>query len=217
MFPRLQVSAFVRLISSKKRNPMPLDSTSSPQLVQGEEFVPELDYFTTMEQSSRPPRAPVPFSALFSGMQYNPSPPTPPEASSIFLVMQYDSSPPTSPESSSVFSGMQYDPSPPTPTESSSVQNNRQVPTLTLHVPQTIKYEQPVNTVVGRYRAKFETSPPGLTRRNEDFIKNMINSEVPLPTRASLAVANTVSPSSSFPNFYFPLHLPCPSSSSFKP
>lgn len=137
-----------------------------------------------MDQSSPPspppPAAPVPFSALFSGMQYDPPPATPPE-------------------SSSIFSGMQYDPSPPTLTGSLSMQHNWQVPTPTLHVPQTMQYEQSVRPVVGRYRAKFQTSPPGLTRQNENFITDMINSEGPLPTNSSLALANTVSCSSSFP------------------
>lgn len=136
-----------------------------------------------MDQSSPPspppPAAPVPFSALFSGMQYDPPPPMPPE-------------------SPSIFSGMQYHPSQPTLTGSLSMQHNWQVPTPTLHVPQTRYYEQSVGPVVGRYRAKFQTSPPGLTRQNDDFMRDMINSEGPLPTNSSLALANAVSCSSSF-------------------
>lgn len=128
---------------------------------------------TAMAHSSPAPVAPVPFSPLFSGMQYDPPPPTPTEYSSIF-------------------SGMQYDPSPPTPPEPSSRQYNQQVPTHTLHVPQTMQY-QAIRPAVGRYRAKFEISPPALTRQNVNFIANMVNSEGPLPTNSTLALANTVS------------------------
>lgn len=117
--------------------------------------------------------SPVPFSPLFSGMQYDPPPPTPTEKSSIF-------------------SGIQYDPSPPT-RESSVRQYNRQVLTPTLHVPQTLQYEQAFGTAVSRYRLKIETSPRGLTRQNDSFITNMVNSEGPLPRNSSLALANTVS------------------------
>lgn len=152
-----------------------------------EGVVPKLDYSIEMEQSSPPPTAPEPFNALFSDMQYNPPPPTPHE-------------------SSNIFSGMYNDPSPPMPTGSLSVQHNLQAPTPTLHVSQTMQYEQSVGPVVGRYRAKFETSPPGLTRQNEDFITDMINSKGLLPTNSSLALANTVSCSSSFSTFCLPLH-----------
>lgn len=116
---------------------------------------------------------PVPFSPLFSGMQYDPPPPTPTEKSSIF-------------------SGMQYDPPPPT-RKPPVRQYNRQVLTPTLHVPQTMQYEQALGTAVGRYRLKIETSPRGLTRQNDNFITNMVNSEGPLPRNSSLALANTVS------------------------
>lgn len=126
-----------------------------------------------MAHSSPPPAAPVPFSPLFSGMQYDPPPPTPTEYSSIF-------------------SGMHYDPSPPTPPEPSSRQYNGQVPTQTLHVPQTMQY-QAIGPAAGRYRAKVKFSPPGLMRQNENFIADMVNSEGPLPTNSSLALANTVS------------------------
>lgn len=131
-----------------------------------------------------PPAPPVPYNALFSGMQYDPPPPTPTE-------------------SSSMLSGMQYEPSPPTLTGSLSMQHNRQVPTPTLHVPQTMRYEQSVGPVAGRYRAKFQTSPAGLTRQNYEFITDMIDSEGPLPTNSSLALANTVSCSSPSPIFFF--------------
>lgn len=186
-----------------------------------EEVVPKLDNFIAMDQSSPlpqpPPAPPVPFNALFSGMQYDPPPPTPTESSSIFAGMQYDPPPPSPTESSSIFSGMQYNPSPPTLTGTLSMQRNRQVPTPTLHVPQTMRYEQSVGPVVGRYRAKFQISPPGLTRQNFDFITDMINSEGPLPTNSSLALANTVSCSPPSPSFCLLLHQICPSSTPWSP
>lgn len=157
-----------------------------------EEAVPKLDYFIAMDQRSLPPLPPraaaVPFSPLFSGMQYDPPPPTPTE-------------------STSICSSMQYDPLQPTLTGSLSMQHNQQPPTPILHVPQTMMYEQfSAGPLVGRYRANFQISPPGLTRQNGEFITDMINAEGPLPTNSSLALANTVSCSTSSPSFCPPIN-----------